>query len=289
MYGVALSVRIGKLSYSSASLLLIGYAGLSLLLAALTRFSELDAKLFIALNHVAGEYASDEVLEAATMFGQGMWFLALLAPFLLIAPRVNASAVYGTPLMLLLTHVPKLLFHWPRPSTVLAHHGAHILEAPISMNTFPSGHAVVAGMGGTIIILGWDLVRQRPWLQCLVLGLVTLIGWSRVAVGAHWPVDVLVGAALGVLAGYAGDALARRYYSHSARAWGTIALIQGVCAVVLAAVPTHHVLQDLLRDILAGLCIITVIRVLLRLQTGGETASQPAGTQRESLDREVIT
>lgn len=285
---MALNFRIGKLSYSSTSLTLIGYAGLSLLLACLTRFGDLDARLFIALNHAAGEYVSDEVLEATTMFGQGMWFLALISPFLLVAPRINAAAIYGTPVLLLLTHVPKLLFHWPRPSTVLAHHGAHILDAPISMNTFPSGHAIVAGMGGTIIILGWNFIRQRSWTHVPVLALVTLLCWSRVAVGAHWPVDVLAGAALGVLAGFAGHALAERYYSHSTRAWVTLAAIQGVCAIVLAVVPTHHVLQDLLRDILAGMCIISVSWVLLRVQTA-EKASPSTRAGRESLDREAIT
>jgi membrane-associated phospholipid phosphatase len=285
---VTLNFRNGTLSLTTTSLTLTGYAVLAVLLACITQLGQLDSRVFIALNQFAGDHASDEVLEAATMFGQGLWLMALISPLLLVAPRVNAAALYGSPLLLLFTHLPKLLFHWPRPSTVLAQHGAHILGAPITMNTFPSGHAIVAVMTGTVVILGWDVIKQRLWLQLLVLALVTLIGWSRVAVGAHWPVDVLAGAALGVLAGYAGNALAARYYSHSVRAWVTLAAIYGVCAIVLAAIPTHHVLQDLLRDILAATGIVSAIRVLLRVQTV-ETARPAAAPAHESLDREAAT
>ena len=283
---MALNFRTDNVSFGSTSLTLVGYAGLSLLLAGLTQLGDLDSRLFISLNHLAGAYASDEVLEATTMFGQGHWLMALIAPLLLVAPRVNAAALFGTPVMLLFTHVPKMLLHWPRPSTVLAQHGAHVLGAPISMNTFPSGHAIVTAMAGTILILGWDVLRQRLWAQLLVLALVTLICASRVAVGAHWPVDVLVGAALGVLSGYVGYALAGRYYAHSARAYVTVTAIYAVGAIVLVAIPTHHALQDLLRDILAGISIISAIGVLLRLQA---TGTAPANTGRESLDREAIT
>jgi len=267
---------------------LTGYAALALLLACITQLGQLDSRLFIAMNHFAGEYASDEALEAATMFGQGLWLMALISPLLLVAPRVNAAALYAAPLLLVFTHVPKLLFHWPRPSTALAQHGAHILGAPISMNTFPSGHAIVAVMTGTVVILGWDFIRQRTWMQLPVLAVVTLIGWSRVAVGAHWPVDVLVGAALGIIAGYAGNALAERYYSNSVRARLTVTAIYALCAIVLAAVPTHHVLQDRLRDILAAIGIISAIWVLLRLQTV-KRARPAADAGRESLDREAAT
>jgi membrane-associated phospholipid phosphatase len=286
---LAPSLRIETRSY--AWLTLSSYAGLSLLLACLTQAYQLDARLFVIINQLAGEYAPDEVLEATTMFGQGLWMMALISPLLLIAPRVNAAALFATPLLLICTHVPKLLFHWARPSTVLAHHGAHILEAPISMNTFPSGHALVAGMAGTVVILGWGVLRRRPWTHLPVLALITLIALSRVAVGAHWPIDVLVGAALGVLVGYGGNTLAERYYRNSPRAWVTVAVIYGVCAIVLAAIPTHHALQDLLRNILAAMGIVSAVAVIVvTWRTQLLELLRPApNAKRQRLDGEAIT
>jgi hypothetical protein len=38
-----------------------------------------------------------------------------------------------------------------------------------------------------------------------------VIAYSRIALGVHWPLDVLAGACMGWLAGISGDLLVRRY------------------------------------------------------------------------------
>ena len=50
------------------------------------------------------------------------------------------------------------------------------------------------------------LLSARPprIVALLALGVALLVGLSRIAVGAHWPTDVLAGAACGWLAGSAG-------------------------------------------------------------------------------------
>jgi undecaprenyl-diphosphatase len=200
------------------------------------------------------------------MFGEGLWGMALISPLLLIVPRVNAAALYAAPFVLVFTHLPKHLLHWPRPSTVLVQHGAHLVDSPMAMNTFPSGHSIVAGMVGAVLILGWGAVARRPWAHLSVLVGVTLVCWSRVAVGAHWPSDVLVGAALGVLAGYLGTALAQRFNPESRRACITVAVIYALAALALALIPTHRPLQDEVRDILAAIGLLSTTGVIARVQ-----------------------
>jgi undecaprenyl-diphosphatase len=63
---------------------------------------------------------------------------------------------------------------------------------------FPSGHAAVAA-ALTVVVASYLSVR---WLiAAMALGMVVLLG--RVYVGAHLPLDVIGGAALGVVAGSA--------------------------------------------------------------------------------------
>ena len=58
--------------------------------------------------------------------------------------------------------------------------------------SFPSGHAAVSFACATVLALA------VPRLRWPLYGLATLIAFSRVYVGVHFPFDVLAGAAIGV-------------------------------------------------------------------------------------------
>jgi undecaprenyl-diphosphatase len=81
--------------------------------------------------------------------------------------------------------IPKPLVEWP------------------STSSFPSGHATVSFACATVLALA------VPRLRAPLFALAALIASSRVYVGVHYPLDVLAGAALGLLLGV-GIAIARR-------------------------------------------------------------------------------
>ena len=66
-----------------------------------------------------------------------------------------------------------------------------LLETP-STFSFPSGHATVSFACATVLALA------VPRLRMPLYALATLIAFSRVYVGVHYPFDVLAGAVLGV-------------------------------------------------------------------------------------------
>jgi undecaprenyl-diphosphatase len=59
--------------------------------------------------------------------------------------------------------------------------------------SFPSGHTATSFAAA--VVLGWALPR-RAWLFYV---LAAAIGFSRIYVGVHYPIDVLGGAVLGLL------------------------------------------------------------------------------------------
>ncbi len=77
-----------------------------------------------------------------------------------------------------------------RPCIALAE--VRLLVGCTHLPSFPSNHAVNTSVLATLA----TLYMPRLWLAAL--GVAFLIGYSRVYVGAHYPLDVLAGSMLGI-------------------------------------------------------------------------------------------
>ncbi len=81
----------------------------------------------------------------------------------------------------------------PRPFEVLAQVEAG--TAPLDAYSFPSGHTLHAVAFTLVALAYW------PWLAPLLVPFTLTTAASRVALGLHYPSDVLAGALLGALVG----------------------------------------------------------------------------------------
>lgn len=128
------------------------------------------------------------------------WFPPLVALSLLFHPKTRG---YTTPILLssllgglILVHAIKDAMPRPRPSGLSF---AQPMEAH-RQSSFPSGHTTLAFCTATSAFL---VARRRghKYVGATLFPWATLVGWSRVYRGVHWPSDVVAGAMLGILVG----------------------------------------------------------------------------------------
>ena len=174
--------------------------------------------LFSWINHAAIQWPA-RAWSVLTAMGDASVLFALLSALLLIRPQALAAMLAAVPLGGLFSVLLKRLFDAPRPAAVLEGAQFHLIGPLLSTHSFPSGHTISAFASAVAVLA----VLQPPartsgpsatrfaGLFVAVMSLATAVGISRVAVGAHWPVDVLAGAACGWLAGLSGAAASRRW------------------------------------------------------------------------------
>jgi undecaprenyl-diphosphatase len=83
---------------------------------------------------------------------------------------------------------------WARPRPYLTHPDAHLFIARSHDTSFPSDHATAAFAIAVALLLRH---RKAGWLA---LALATILSIARVAVGTHYPADVVAGALIGTVA-----------------------------------------------------------------------------------------
>src|SRR5215472_16534174 len=93
-----------------------------------------------------------------------------------------------------LANVAKVIANRPRPYQVVA--DAVLRQAPAHGTSFPSSHTAVTV--AVVIALVPFLPRALAWVA---IAYAVLVGWSRVYLGVHFPLDVLAGAGIGIAVG----------------------------------------------------------------------------------------
>jgi undecaprenyl-diphosphatase len=144
--------------------------------------------------------AFERLMVEVTMLGTGIVVLVMVgvAAMFLWLSRHRYSAILllvATAGGIVLNNILKLSFARPRPQVF--EWGTHALSS-----SFPSGHSMSAAIVyGTVAYLAARLQRRR-WTRALTmlvaLGLILLIGFSRLYLGVHYPSDVAAGLVIGL-------------------------------------------------------------------------------------------
>ncbi|HSC66785.1 MAG TPA: phosphatase PAP2 family protein [Cellvibrio sp.] len=177
-----------KFSLAAAALLIL--VGL-----VLNSFPAQNQSLFFAINSLL---PISSLWIAITTVGDGAVAGCLFYILFRRQTDLLVKGLIGGVLGLIASQGLKKLFAVPRPEHTLDFGGQFYLltESMTATNySMPSGHTVTAFLLGTLLLYFLKLNTVGRIVLVLVMIAIAL---SRVALGVHWPADVLVGAGLGI-------------------------------------------------------------------------------------------
>ncbi|MBI4041950.1 MAG: phosphatase PAP2 family protein [Deltaproteobacteria bacterium] len=167
-----------------------------------------DRALFLLINNGLQSPMGDLLFGGFSTLGNSYVILPLSLAYLYLRNRKDRLSflklsflfLLGIGLGALFVHLLKLLIERPRPLLYFADQMAQgqvrvhtLLSEMKDSHSFPSGHAQVAFGVATGLIL---LCRKHLFL---LITTASLISFSRIYVGAHFPIDVIVGGLVGAV------------------------------------------------------------------------------------------
>lgn len=162
-------------------------------------FTDTNTDLFFSINKI-GIYFPDITWILLTTLGNKPFALTLLFIVAWRKPDLLLAALIASILAGLISSSLKPLFDLARPTDVLALSSYHLIGFKITGHSFPSGHTLSAFAITASLIFYF----KNRWVTVGMLILASFVGLSRIMLGVHWPIDVLMGAVLGLACGYAG-------------------------------------------------------------------------------------
>lgn len=163
-------------------------------------YVESQKDVFLKLNSILSVYPN--FAHNISYLGDALVLFPFVFIFLFIKPKLWEAIIISSLFTLITSAVLKLIFAVPRPAAMINMETFTIMGRPNILHTsLPSGHAMTAFMVISILLYAFmpkKMSSRIIWTTLLItIGLI--IGFSRVAVGAHYPLDVVVGCILGYI------------------------------------------------------------------------------------------
>lgn len=175
-------------------------------------YAEIQQETFLSLNKILSQFP--DLQHNLTQLGDAFVALSTLSILYYYAPKFWENLVWASLISLIFSRVLKEYFDVPRPATILDNETFTIVgETAIGFSSMPSGHSITIFTTLAVILFGFmpkKLIFKFLWTSfILVLGLI--LAFTRVGVGAHYPLDVILGSCIGLISGILGIIFCRYF------------------------------------------------------------------------------
>lgn len=190
-----------KLFFKLNKVSIISFSLISLALIYHLLFGKVQA--FLLINQINNPFF-DQFFKYYTNFGDGLiWIPVLVYTYFYAKNKVSLVVTNFALSSLFAIILKKLIFPQAMRPSVLLQHGyqLHFVEGLKihSSNSFPSGHTLTAFAVAFTIIM---LIKKNNQLKYLFLIMAFLVGYSRVYLAQHYPIDAIFGAIVGIFSTY---------------------------------------------------------------------------------------
>ena len=231
-----------------------------------------EPAMFVYINAACAPVGA-QFWAGLSMLGNAWGVLAVTSPLLVLAPRLMWAWLCAAPFAILFARGGKGLIESARPAAGVDNTQMRVVGDLLHNVSMPSGHTLTAFTVASAIYFALPQAGRAKhlWLFVLAAG----AGLSRIAVGAHWPGDVAVGASLGLLAGMLGTRLLARMDSKHLQptAW-SLRLVAGLLVATLVAMlvetqdfDENQPLQYLLAAVVLGSLVAFARQNWMAIQT----------------------
>lgn len=169
------------------------------------RYVEIQIDIFIDINSTLGQFPS--LMLNLTQLGDALIFLSFLTLLIIYAPKFWESLISASIVSAILSKFLKVLFSVPRPAAILDNETFIIIgKKLVGHSSLPSGHSITTFTIITVLMYAFmpkKIGSKVAWI-ILLIGLGFIIISTRVGVGAHFPLDVIIGGIIGYISGLIG-------------------------------------------------------------------------------------
>lgn len=178
----------------------------------ISEYVELQKNSFLYINHTLSQYPY--LQNNLTQFGDALVFLSFLGILVIYAPKIWEVLLPASLVSLLFCSSLKRIFAVPRPAVMIDNDSFVIIGKKLSgSNSLPSGHSITIFTILTILMFAFipQKTKYKMVYSISILTFGLVLAFSRVGVGAHYPIDVISGSIIGYISGLIGIFISIRY------------------------------------------------------------------------------
>lgn len=202
------------------------------------KYIQLQKASFFFINYNLGQFPN--IIYNITQLGDASIFLSFLSIFIVYAPKIWESLISASLVSLVFSVLLKNIFSVPRPAVVFNNNSFIIIgKTAVGHASLPSGHSITVFTTLTILLFAFmpeKLSYKILWFFFTIIsGLI--IAFTRVGVGAHYPLDVIIGSIIGYISGLTGIFISRKYkiwdWVNNKKYYPIFILLMLICCILL--------------------------------------------------------
>lgn len=178
----------------------------------INKYIEIQKDCFYLINNHLGQYPNVEY--NLTQLGDASIFLSFLLILLIHSPKISESLLSVLIASAIFSRVLKDIFWVPRPAEVYDNNSFIIIGKTLpGFSSLPSGHSITIFAILTVLLFAFmpkKISYKISWVFFIVT-IGVILAFTRVGIGAHHPLDVIIGSIIGYISGLTGIFISRKY------------------------------------------------------------------------------